>query len=150
MKSPNSSPGSAALSAVCLALVSGVLLTPPFILAQQKSAAASAKSAPKLSGNFAADTGVLIESQEQALEMAKALAEKSESPRAQAAMTEVVKQMERALAMLNEAKSEPKKLEAAVAAQQASYQALLKLAEREFRVQQGKQSKSGKIGRAHV
>ena len=89
---------------------------------------------------------MLIESQEKALEMAKELAEKSENPRAQAAMAEVVKQMERALKLLEEAKGEPKKLEAAVAAQQASYQALLKLAEREFKVNEKKGGKSGKGG----
>jgi hypothetical protein len=145
MKTPSAKPGSAALSAACLALVAVVLLAPPFILAQQR-APASAKTAPKLSGNFESDAGVLIESQEKALEMAKGLAEKADNPRAQAAMTEVLKQMERALAMLNEAKAEPKKLEAAVAAQQSSYQALLKLAEREFQVNQKKSSKSGKSG----
>jgi len=144
MKTPSAKPGSAALSAACLALVSAVLLAPPFILAQQRPA--SAKAAPKLSGNFESDAGVLIESQEKALEMAKGLAEKADSPRAQAALTEVVKQMERALKMLEEAKAEPKKLEAAVAAQQASYQALLKLAEREIRVTEKKGGKSGKGG----
>ncbi len=126
----------------CLALVTGLLLAPPFILAQQRSPAPAAKSP----ANFQADAGVLIESQEKALEMAKELAEKSENPRAQAAMAEVVKQMERALKLLAEAKGEPKKLEAAVAAQQASYQALLKLAEREFKVNEKKGGKSGKGG----
>ena len=125
-----------------LALVTGLLLAPPFILAQQRSPAPAAKSP----ANFQADAGVLIESQEKALEMAKELAEKSENPRAQAAMAEVVKQMERALKLLEEAKGEPKKLEAAVAAQQASYQALLKLAEREFKVNEKKGGKSGKGG----
>ena len=144
MKTPSAKPGSAALSAACLALVSAVLLAPPFILAQQRPA--STKAAPKLSGNFESDTGVLIESQEKALEMAKGLAEKADSPRAQAALTEVVKQMERALKLLEDAKGEPKKLEAAVAAQQASYQALLKLADREFQVSQKKGGKSGKGG----
>lgn len=126
----------------CLALVTGLLLAPPFILAQQRSPAPAAKSP----ANFQADAGVLIESQEKALEMAKELAEKSENPRAQAAMAEVVKQMKRALKLLEEAKGEPKKLEAAVAAQQASYQALLKLAEREFKVNEKKGGKSGKGG----
>ena len=144
MKTPSAKPGSAVLSAACLALVSAVLLAPPFILAQQRPA--SAKATPKLSGNFESDAGVLIESQEKALEMAKGLAEKADSPRAQAALTEVVKQMERALKMLEEAKVEPKKLEAAVAAQQSSYQALLKLAEREIRVSEKKSSKGSKGG----
>ena len=71
MKTSRAKPGSAVLSAACLAVVGGVLLAPPFILAQQRPAAASAKAAPKLSGNFASDTGVLVESQERAIEMAK-------------------------------------------------------------------------------
>lgn len=146
MKTPSAKPGSAALSLACLAVVGGVLLAPPIILAQQKSSVSAPKAAPKLSGNFAADAAVLIESQEKAVEMAKGLAEKADNPRAQAAMTEVLKQMERALAMLTEAKTEPKKLEAAVAAQQASYQALLKLAEREFKVNEKKSGKQGKGG----
>ena len=148
MKTPSSSQSYPALSVVCLALVGGLLLAPALLLAQQRPA--TAKAAPKTSGNFAADTAVLIESQEKALEMAKGLAEKADSPRAQAALTEVVKQMERALKLLEEAKSEPKKLEAAVAAQQASYQALLKLAEREIQVKEkkgGKGSKGGEQGR---
>lgn len=145
MKTPSSRQSPPALSALaCLGLVSALLLAPPFILAQQRPA--STKAAPKLSGNFESDAGVLIESQEKALEMAKGLAEKADNPRAQAAMTEVLKQMERALKMLEEAKAEPKKLEAAVAAQQASYQALLKLAEREFKVNEKKGGKSGKGG----
>jgi hypothetical protein len=145
MKTPSTRQSPPALSALaCLGLVSALFVAPPFILAQQRPA--SAKAAPKLSGNFESDAGVLVESQEKALEMAKGLAEKADSPRAQAALTEVVKQMERALKMLEEAKAEPKKLEAAVAAQQASYQALLKLAEREFKVNEKKGGKSGKGG----
>lgn len=127
---------------VCIALVGGLLVVPA-LLAQQRPGATTAKSPLKASGNFKADAEVLIESQEKALEMAKELVEKSENPRTQAALSEVVKQMERALKLLETAKDDPKQLEPAVAAQQASYQALLKLAEREFRVQQGKQSKSG-------
>ena len=127
---------------VCIVLVGGLLVVPA-LLAQQRPAATTAKSPLKASGNFKADAEVLIESQEKALEMAKELAEKSENPRSQAALTEVVQQMERALKLLETAKDDPRQLEPAVAAQQASYQALLKLAEREFRVQQGKQSKSG-------
>ena len=132
---------------VCIALVGGLLVVPA-LLGQQRpgSTAPAAKSAPKISGNFKADAAVLIETQEKALEMAKELAEKSDSPRAQAALTEVVKQMERALKLLETAKDDPKQLEPAVAAQQASYQALLKLAEREFNVSQKKSSKSGKSG----
>lgn len=145
MKTPSTKQSPRALSALaCLGLVSALLLSPPFILAQQRPA--SAKAAPKLSGNFQSDAGVLVESQEKALDMAKGLAEKADSPRAQAALTEVVKQMERALKMLEEAKADPKKLEAAVAAQQSSYQALLKLAEREIRVTEKKGGKSGKGG----
>lgn len=134
------------LPILALGTVLGVLLAPPFILAQQRPPAASAKAAPKLSGNFQSDAGVLVESQERALEMAKELAGKSDNPRAQVALAEVVKQMERALKLLEEAKGEPKKLEAAVAAQQASYQALLKLAEREFKVNEKKGGKGGKGG----
>ncbi len=132
---------------VCIALVGGLIVVPA-LLGQQRpgSTAPAVKSAPKISGNFKADAAVLIESQEKALEMAKELAEKSDSPRAQAALTEVVKQMERALKLLETAKDDPKQLEPAVAAQQASYQALLKLAEREFNVSQKKSGKSGKAG----
>ncbi|MEQ2007185.1 MAG: hypothetical protein ABMA26_10325 [Limisphaerales bacterium] len=132
---------------VCIALVGGLIVVPA-LLGQQRpgSTAPAAKGTPKFSGNFKADAAVLIESQEKALEMAKELAEKSDSPRAQAALTEVVKQMERALKLLETAKDDPKQLEPAVAAQQASYQALLKLAEREFNVSQKKGGKSGKAG----
>ena len=61
MKTPSSRQSPPALSALaCLGLVSAVLLAPPFILAQQRPSAASAKAAPKLSGNFESDTGELV------------------------------------------------------------------------------------------
>ncbi|NDB75111.1 MAG: hypothetical protein EB141_05620 [Verrucomicrobia bacterium] len=119
----------------------GGLLAGPALLAQQRTPG-STKPASKSPTNFQGDAEVLIESQERALEMAKDLSEKSDNPRTQVALSEVVKQMERALKLLEIAKTDPKQLESAVAAQQASYQALLKLAEREFKVTQSKSGKS--------
>lgn len=138
---PNRNGAASLPGLVCIALVGG-LLAAPILLAQQRPPAAT-KTAAKAPNNFQSDADVLIESQEKALEMAKELADKSDSPRVQTALAEVVKQMERALKLLETAKDDPKQLEPAVAAQQASYQALLKLAEREFKVTQSKSGKSG-------
>lgn len=102
-----------------------------------------AKSGPKLSGNYTADAAVLREAQAQALEMARALRERAANPRTQAAAEAIVEQMDRAVKLLEQAANSPEKLEAALAAEQAAYQALLRLSAREFQVSQSKSRGQG-------
>src|SRR5262249_50104166 len=89
---------------------------------------------PKTVGNYSTDIVVVRDAQDQALDQVRSLQERVEDPRAHAALDSAVKEMERALAMLDEAKQSPEKLAAALAAEQSAYQALLKLAAREYQV----------------
>ena len=97
-----------------------------------------------LSTNFQADAVVVREAQESALEMLNDLKEKADNPRSQLAIATVEKEMQRAIELLKEAKDSPAKLEPALAAQQAAYQALLRLAAHEYSVRQ--QSKKNQKG----
>ena len=114
------------------------------LLAQQRGApstrgttgARGAQSGPKTSGDYSSDVVVVRDAQESALEQAQELP----NARDQATLEAITKEMERALAMLEEAKKSPDKLSEALAAEQAAYQALLKLSAREYQ----------EIGRAHV
>jgi hypothetical protein len=98
---------------------------------------------PKFSGNYAEDAQVVRDAQEQALEMVRALQERAENPQAQAALAAAVTEMERALKALEEAKDSPEKLAPAGAAAQAAYQALLRLAAREYQVSRSRNQKKG-------
>src|SRR6266404_1580978 len=85
-------------------------------------------------GNYPEDALVVRDSQAQALEQAAATAEDQRDPRSQALWSAAVKEMEKALARLNQATNSPVGLEEALAAEQAAYEALLKLQEHEYQV----------------
>src|SRR4051812_1911221 len=95
----------------------------------------------------AKDADVVRESQEQALEQAKGLEERATDPRAKGLVEAVKQEMDKALKHLATATNSPSELAAALAAEQAAYQALLKLSAREYQVsrsrsQKGQQSSS--------
>ncbi|HET7625858.1 MAG TPA: hypothetical protein VFM25_11395 [Verrucomicrobiae bacterium] len=92
----------------------------------------------KSTGDFTSDMAVIREAQEQSLEQAKQMLERGGNPNDRVALETAIKQMEQAQKALEEARHSPEKLSAALAAQQAAYQALLKLAPREFRVNQSR------------
>lgn len=92
-------------------------------------------SQPAMStGTFASDFNTIIDSQAQALELAKETLEQTQNPKTRAAMATAINDMERSMAALTAAKNAPDKLPAAVAAEQAAYEAFLKIAPREYRV----------------
>ena len=125
-----------AFAVAALFCAAPVLAQPP-PAASAPGAARGARGAPPgpaFSGNYKDDAAVLREAQEQALEQAQALRERSADPRTQAAAAAVVEQMDRAAKLLKEAESSPGKLQDALAAEQAAYQALLKLTEHEYQV----------------
>jgi hypothetical protein len=93
-----------------------------------------AQAEPTFSGNYRDDAAVLREAQDQALEQARALRERRTDPGTQATANAVVEQMDRAAKLLNEAETSPEKLQAALTAEQAAYQALLKLSEHEYQI----------------
>jgi hypothetical protein len=84
--------------------------------------------------NLAEDANVVQESQAAALEQAEAARDQSPDPRLAALWEAAAQQMERALARLKAAPDSPEALREALAAEQAAYQALLKLQEREYSV----------------
>jgi hypothetical protein len=98
---------------------------------------------PKATGTYASDIGTVADAQEQALEQAKDLLEQTQDPATRNALNSAIKEMEHSIAALADAKSKPEKLPAAVAAQQAAYEALLKTIPREFRVQRSRNGRQG-------
>jgi len=106
-------------------------------------AARGAPSGPKTVGDYSSDIIVVRDAQEQALEQVRDIQERMQDARAPAALETAVKEMERSLAMLEEAKKSPERLSSALAAEQAAYQALLKLAAHEYRVSRGRNGQLG-------
>jgi hypothetical protein len=101
-------------------------------------------SAPaNAAGAYASDIGTVTDAQEQALAQAKALLEETENPTTRNSLSAAIKEMERSITALADAKSQPEKLPAAVAAEQAAYEALLKTIPREFRVSRSRNGRQG-------
>src|SRR5437773_766601 len=123
------------------------------LLAQERSARPArpaaaravrdARPGPKTVGDYSSDIVVVRDAQEQALEQVRSLQERVEDPHTQASLESAVKEMERSLAILEEAKHSPEKLAAALAAEQSAYQALLKLAAREYQVSRSRNQQGG-------
>src|SRR6266568_2319957 len=80
------------------------------------------------------DTAVVRESQAHVLRQAQAASQNQQDPRSAVLWGAAVKEMERALDRLNEATNSAARLADARAAEQAAYQALLRLQEHEFQV----------------
>jgi hypothetical protein len=90
------------------------------------------------------DATVVRDSQAQAIEQAEAASERQRDPRATALWSSAKKEMETALQRLEAAKNSPASLPDALAAEQAAYQALLKLQQHEYQVTRNRnRSQSG-------
>jgi hypothetical protein len=94
-------------------------------------------------GDYASDMTVVREAQDQALEQAKQMLAEGENLRDRNALETAIKEMERAQSALEQARKSPDKLPAAVAAEQAAYQALLKVTPREYRMTQSRNRGQG-------
>lgn len=90
--------------------------------------------ATNATGGYASDLDVVSQAQQQALEQARQMLAQGQITGDHAALDTAIKEMERAQAALDLAKNSPDKLPAAIAAEQAAYQALLKATPREFRM----------------
>ena len=103
------------------------------------------RSGPNPAGGYASDIVVVREAQQQALEQVRAMKEDVDDPRGKALLEAVELEMEKALARLGEAtdKNGPAQLPPALAAEQSAYQALLKLAAREYQVSRGNKQGGG-------
>ncbi len=80
------------------------------------------------------DATVVRDSQAQALDQAEAAARRQRDPRAAALWSAAIREMEKALARLDAATDSPAALAEALAAEQAAYQALLRLQQHEYEV----------------
>src|SRR3954454_16441780 len=94
------------------------------------------ETGPTRSPTYGKDVPVVLESQENALEQAQALKEKTTDARMQGLVEAVEQAMEKAVSHLGEATNSPTPLSSALASEQAAYQALLKIAGREYLVSQ--------------
>ncbi|MDZ4783242.1 MAG: hypothetical protein SGJ19_23595 [Planctomycetia bacterium] len=99
----------------------------------------------KPSEEFAADSQLLVESQQQAIEQATAAAQELTDPKSMQAMEAAVKAMGEAFQRLQVAhdSAAPAEHKPALAAEQTAYQALLRLRAREFEVVQSNSPQSG-------
>lgn len=92
---------------------------------------------------YAEDVQVVSGSQAQALAQANEAAEEARSPREQAMWRSAINEMEKALAHLKSAESDPAPLAQALPAEQAAYQSLLKLNARETAITRGQRKGGG-------
>lgn len=87
------------------------------------------------------DMDVLVQSQEEVIRQAKDAVQTQEDPRTAALWRSAIKDMETALERLRKARTSEQGLKEAVAAQQAAYQALLKLQDHEHQVARSQQNR---------
>jgi hypothetical protein len=120
--------------------------TPP-VPAPRSDPKRSTPAANAKKPTYADDAAVVRDSQEQALDQAKAARENGGDARAAALWEAAEKQMEKALQHLKRAPDSPAALAEALAAEQAAYQALLKLQEHEYQVSRSRQQQSGQQSR---
>jgi hypothetical protein len=120
------------------------------LIAAMMLAAAAARAqdlppvdAPKTSDAYSSDIVVVIDSEKQAVQQAKEALEKSEEPGTKASLQTAITEMEKARTALEAAKDSAGKLGAALAAEQAAYQALLKATPHEFRISRSRSQNGG-------
>jgi hypothetical protein len=99
-------------------LILAALICPPAVLAVDQ----------------ASDLAAIGQAQDQVLELARAALERAENPGDRQALETAIKEMQSAKSALEDAKKTPSKLPAAVAAEQAAFQTLLKLIPHEFQI----------------
>ena len=102
------------------------------------------ETSAKPSEKYLSDAPVVLESQGRALDMAQAAEAQAEDARAKEALQTAQKYMETAIEQLTKATNSALPLSQALAAEQAAYQALLKLQARETQVAKAQKGKSGK------
>ncbi len=91
-----------------------------------------------VSPKYATDEPVIRDSQKHVVEMAEAMREKIDQPRARAFLETAIDAMQEAGKRLGEAANSTEPLPAALTAEQSAYSALLKLASHEFQVSKSK------------
>ena len=103
--------------------------------------------AQKPTPKYLEDEPVIRDSQAEALKQAQAMAEKLEEPKMRGLADHAIKEMQSALEHLTKATTTAEPLPDALNAEQAAYNALLKLSAHEFRVSKSKGKGKGESGR---
>src|SRR5262249_9118976 len=116
--------------------------TPPFTSGETAAATTHSPSTETPS-----DVQVVLEAQEQALSQAEAAAERARDARFATLWNAATKEMANAIARLRDATNSPASLKEALAAEQAAYQALLKLQEHEYQVSRSRNRSQSGSGR---
>jgi hypothetical protein len=96
---------------------------------------------------YAEDAVVVRDSQAQALQQAQAASADQQDPRLAVLWASATKEMEKALAGLKVATNSPNALAEALAAEQAAFQALLKLQQHEYQVMRNQKASQGNSSR---
>ncbi len=96
--------------------------------------------------DYATDIATVGQSQRQALEQAKQMLEEAGNPATRSSLQMAIKDMQQAEKALQTARNHPADLPAAVTAEQAAYQALLKLVPHEYRVSRSRRGSAGGAG----
>lgn len=141
-----------------LTVFAGLMALAP-LMAQEnqgppRTAARPAGNRPTITANstpdYASDIVVVRDAQNQALDQAREMLEKGENLRDRPALETAIQEMERAQAALDDARKSPDKLPTALAAEQAAYQALLKVTPREYRMSRSQRGgqQGGNAGQA--
>ena len=94
-------------------------------------------------GKYTDDAKVVLDAQQQALAQAEEAAEEARAPRQQAMWKQATQEMEKAIDKLKDAQKTPGPLAQALPAEQAAYQALLKMSARETQVTRRGRQKGG-------
>ena len=122
----------------CLLIFAAASLRAPLHAQPSPSPVARPSRADQLATNtahgYASDLVVVSEAQQQALAQARQMLAQGENAGDHGALETAIQEMEHAQAALESAKTKPDKLPAAIAAEQAAYQALLKATPREIRM----------------
>jgi hypothetical protein len=108
----------------------------------------------RLAADGSSDIATVGEAQDQALEQARQALARTENPQVQKTLQTAIIDMERAKIALEKAKKTPAEFPTALAAEQAAYQALLKMIPHEFQVSnsrnRGRAGRAGQPGRGQL
>jgi len=110
----------------------------PITITKSNLAKLSSTNKTSSASQFVTDLGVVRDAVAQAIQQAEAARERQSGARESALWDDVIQDMEKARAQLDKAVKSPPSLAEALAAEQAAYQALLKLQQREYQVTQNR------------
>jgi hypothetical protein len=115
----------------------------PTARSRRDSSSAGSTAGASGSHSYSDDATVVRDSQAQALDQVEEMSGRTQDPRALALWTAAKKEMQKALENLEKAKGSPATLPDALAAEQAAYQALLRLQQHEYQVMRNQRNQQG-------